>query len=487
MDCIRAIFRQIRNMCVCKINHHPKSIQMSFKTIVILSIMAITTGNLFAQSTQRYDILSYKAPIGFIQLEKGKRLLFQKKDGNTFCVLQVWPAQQGSADAMANFGTDWDYFANQQYKTGEPKEKQTEKHNGWDVVTGVSIGEMDDVKLIVSVSTFTQNDISWCAVSLFNDEKYAAAIDTFFTSIKADAKKFVRKTNEPVNTNNTTSANINNNAQPISNGFHFTTTNFDDGWVSIPKEDWVQTTKGNINALIHYPNKKTDEYEPDGDKALKKAWDVLVAPRYSNAVNMFFKSGYTFESTPNYGAAEMTDNATGKRVYVVLYQRTYYSSSNKYVEIITPSKAVFEQLFGNYETNKVNKTWNALNSLQDYNKFAVSPSDLKGTWTTDFGAAISYVYVATGLYAGMDTHSSAESFEFTGGGKYKWELNVASGQVGNMKFQQAKSTGTVTLPDNWHIQFSDMEGNPKKYEAMFSCIKGLRILWLDGKAFAKKN
>lgn len=456
--------------------------KLAFAVLSCFLLMKISS----AQQKQIFDIFSYTFPATFLVKEKTKRLVLEKKEGNTFCQLHIWPAQQGSSDPLANFKTDWNYFANQQYKTGEPKEKQIEKFNGWDVVTGVGVATVDGVQFIISVSTFTQGDISWCAITQFNDEKYAAEVDQFFASINADAKKFVRKSNPQGNQ----TVVINNDpgtGKPVSNGFHFTSTNFDDGWVSVPKEDWVQTTKGNIKVLIHYPNKAADEYNPDGDAALKNAWNILVAPRYSNATNMFFKSGYTFESTPNYGAAEMTDNATGKRVYVVLYQRTFYGSNNKYVEIIAPSRAVFEQQFGNYEANKQNKTWDALNNLQNYNKFAVSASDLKGTWTSDFGSAISYVYVATGLYAGMDTHSSAENFQFTGAGKYQWSLSVASGQVGNMRFQGAKSAGNVTLPDNWHLQFSDIEGKSKQYEAMFSCIKGLRILWLDGKPFAKKN
>lgn len=448
--------------------------------ILLLSIILIAP-SLMGQ-TKKYDILSFPVPAKFKLQEEKKRLVYQIKEGNSFCQVHIWPAQQGSADPQANFKTDWDYFAGNQYKIGDPKEKQTEKQNGWEVVTGVGVAELEGMQFIVSVSTFTQGNISWCAITQFNDEKYTTDIDKFLASIKADTKKFAGTNNTPI-TNNT----IINNSQPVSNGFHFTTTNFDDGWVAVPQADWVETTKGNIKALIHYPNKVTDEYISDGDLKLKTAWNNLVAPRYSNAANMFFKDGDLYFTLPDYASAEMTDRATGKRVYVVLFKKQFYNGSGKYVEIIAPSQAAFENVFGNYETNKANKKWEALDILQEHNKFAVAPSDLKGTWTSDFGAAISYVYVATGLSAGMDTHASAESFQFFGNGKYEWNLSVASGQVGNIRFQSAKATGTVTVPDNWHVRFSDIEKKPKTYEAMFSCIKGLRILWLDGKAYAKKN
>jgi hypothetical protein len=456
------------------------------KKIFFLFIIACLGCSSNAQ-TKKFDILSFTVPAKFALREQKQRLVYEKKEGNTFCQIHIWPAQQGSADPNANFKTDWDHFAGNLYKIGEPKEKQTEKQNGWDIVTGVGVAEMDSIQFIVSVSTFTQGDISWCAVTLFNDEKYAADIDKMLGSIKADVKKFVSKTNPPGNVTVNNNDNSHGSSKPVSNGFHFTTTNFDDGWVAIPNEDWVETTKGNIKALIHYPNKAADEYNPDGDAALKIAWDILLAPRYSNAVNMFFKDGDSFFSLPNYASAEMTDNATGKRVYVVLYKRTYYTGNNKYVEIIASGQAAFEQQFGNYETNKANKTWDVLNNLQEKNKFAVAAGDLNGTWTSDFGAAISYVSVYTGLHAGTDVHSSTESFQCFNGGKYEWNLSTANGRIGDIRFQSAKSAGTVTVPDNWHVRFSDIEGKPRTYEAMFSCIKGLRILWLDGKAYAKKN
>lgn len=448
---------------------------------LFIPLFVANTVQLQAQPKQ-FDILTFTPPAKFIIKEQKLRLVYEKKDGTTFCQIHLWPAQQGSSDPQANFKTDWYHFAGNQYKIGEPKETQTEKQNGWDIVTGVGLAEMDGMQFIISVSTFTQGDISWCAIAQFNDEKYSADIDKLLGSIKADTKKFARKDQPIIPEKPIITA-----SKPVANGFYFTRTNFDDGWVSMPQDDWVETTKGNIKALIHYPNKKADEYNPDGNAKLITAWNILVAPRYSNAVNMFFKDGDLYATRPDYAAAEMTDNATGKRVYVVLFKTQYYNGSGKYVEIIATSQQAFEEEFGNYETNKANKSWAELDKLQGRNKFAVAPSDLKGIWTSDFGAAVSYVNIYTGLDAGMFTSASTESFQFFNDSKYEWNLSVANGMVGNIRFQSAKSIGTVTVPDNWHVRFSDIEKKPRTFEAMFSCIKGLRILWLDGKAYAKKE
>ncbi|MGB5007894.1 MAG: hypothetical protein WBO39_13225, partial [Ferruginibacter sp.] len=107
--------------------------------------------------------------------------------------------------------------------------------------------------------------------------------------------------------------------------------------------------------------------------------------------------------------------------------------------------------------------------------------------TSDFSGAIQYVNAYTGFDAGMDTHASVENFKIGPGNTYQWDLGVASGQVGNIKFQSRKSTGKLSMNGNWQVSFSDIEGRPRTYNAYFSCIKGLRVLWLDNKAFARMN
>ena len=56
--------------------------------------------------------------------------------------------------------------------------------------------------------------------------------------------------------------------------------------------------------------------------------------------------------------------------------------------------------------------------------------------------------------------------------------------VGNLKADGAKSDGTVSVPNNWQIHFSDLEGKPKTYNAFFSCVKGARVLWLEDSTYA---
>jgi hypothetical protein len=215
---------------------------------------------------------------------------------------------------------------------------------------------------------------------------------------------------------------------------------------------------------------------------LKNAWDILVAPRYSSASNFEFKPITGWQSI-EFAEADMIEKATARSVHVVLFKMNYSNGSGRYLEFITANKRAFEQEFGAY--HQTTSGWENMEKMADYNKFAVAAADLQGKWTSDFSGAIQYVNASTGLDAGMDTHASVENFNIGSGNVYNWDIGVASGQVGNIKFQSKRSSGRLTMTGNWKVNFSDIEGRSRSYDVHFSCIKGLRILWLDGKPFAK--
>ncbi len=264
-----------------------------------------------------------------------------------------------------------------------------------------------------------------------------------------------------------------------NSAFTFTTTNFDDGWMSNVKEDWVEVTKGDCKVLIHYPNKATNEYISDPKVAREVAWNTLVAPRYHSLKNYFVGKNKLSYIEANFLSGTLTDQQTGSTFYVALFQR----GSSPWMEFIAPSINAFGNATG-FDINKLadvvdSESWDALHKMEVYNKFAVAASDLIGVWTNNYGAFQQYVYVNTGASAGMATHSSTETFEFTGGNKYNWSLSMATGYVGSMDFKGSKSSGTAILPNNWQIQFSDLGGKPKLYNAYFSCVKNARVLWLQ--------
>ena len=277
----------------------------------------------------------------------------------------------------------------------------------------------------------------------------------------------------------------NRNSQPqarTSGSYKFSTTNFDDGWTSVEQENWVSVTKGTTKVLIHYPNKAADKHNFVLLDGLKNAWDILVAPRYSSASNLEFRPISGWQSI-EFAEADMVERVTGKAVYVVLFNMNYSNGSGRYLEFIMPSKASFEGEFGAYSGKTYG--WEKMEKMANYNKFGVAPSDLKGTWTNKYSGSLSYVNAYTGASAGTDTHASAQEFVFGAGNTYQWNLAVASGMVGNIKFQSVKASGQFSVTNNWQVKFSKIEGKPRTYDASFAAVKGARILWLDGTAYGR--
>lgn len=114
--------------------------------------------------------------------------------------------------------------------------------------------------------------------------------------------------------------------------------------------------------------------------------------------------------------------------------------------------------------------------MTEYNKFAVAASDLNGIWTSSFTGMSQMYNVFSGLYAGMYTNQSNEEFNFGSGNTYNWKILVVNTMAGQIGTAKANSSGKFSVPNNWLVTFSNIEGKAKKYNTFFSCIKGARLL-----------
>ena len=265
---------------------------------------------------------------------------------------------------------------------------------------------------------------------------------------------------------------------PRKGSFQFVTTNFDDGWTAAEQDDWVRVTKGEVIVLVHYPNQKADAYNSVLKDGLQNAWNILVAPRYTNIQNFELKPIQSFESIA-FAEADAEDRATGKRVHVVLFKKHFSKGHGKYLEFITASKGEFEKEFGAYHNDEFG--WDKLVSMQGKNRFAVSGADLVGKWTTSDFATLSYYYANTGGFAGATATSTADVFTFAPGGTYQSQHSGASGQVGNQKFSNQNYKGKFSA-NNWTLTLTNrFQGDSETYDCHFEAVKGGRILVLTDK------
>jgi len=257
--------------------------------------------------------------------------------------------------------------------------------------------------------------------------------------------------------------------------YAYTTTNFDDGWIATQQEDWVQVTKGNIKVLIHYAKEGTT-IAADPEPHVSNAWNILVAPRYSNLRNFKVASPSLDSQRAYLGAGDATDNKTGRQVYVALFRK----GNSGWVEFITPDKSTFVKEFGtdvnNIGWDASSDIWNPLLKMFNYNKFAVSASDLPGNWKSSSGAGIEYYNVYTGNNMGMASASSTTEFIFQQDGTYTSIYKGVDGFNGSNRYAGETCNGKAIV-SNWEIQLTNrFKGATETFTSQFEAVKGGRIL-----------
>ena len=449
------------------------------RLIFASAIVFLSFGIADAQASETFDIATFQPPTGWNKKVSQDSIKFSVDDkaSGAYCLITLLKSLPSLGNSRENFDIAWQTLVKGTVNLATAPEMQPSNNpEDWKVEMGSAPFEKDGLKGVAVLVTASGYGKMMNAMILTNTQAYEPEITAFLESFsfkKPAAEVSTVKSPAPVR------------SSAAAKGYGFTTTNFDDGWTSTVQEDWVQVAKGNVKVLLHYPTDKIIAANTDVDVMCAAAWNVLVKPRYSNIENYQITPGVLEQFRPYLAQANLTDNATGKKVFVVLFKK----GTSGWIEIIAADKDSFIQSFG-VDINKIDyyvdsKIWEPLTKLANYNKFAVAASDLTGKWTNKFSGMTQYVNAYTGLDAGMNTHSSKTNFEFGIGQTYKWDLVAASGFVGSIKFQGVKSSGRFSLPSIWQTAFSSIEGKPKTYNAHFSCIKGARILWLDGEGFGR--
>lgn len=441
------------------------------KKILLFCALCAVMQNSFAQK-ETFGSATFTAPTAWKKEITESAVQFSKEDAakGTYCLITLYKAVQGTANAKENFDLAWKSLVKEMVTVSAAPEMQpTAIENGWELQSGHAPFERDGNKGIVLLVTASSFEEMINLIILTNTDVYEKEMTAFMESVSLKQIN-TKEVKEKANSGET-------EKQPVEarkDGFTFNTTNFDDGWTSTVQEDWVEVVKGNIKVLIHYPKDGTI-FPADPDVLTNAAWNILVAPRYSKLQN-YKTTSITTYIRPYLGMATVTSNATGKNMFVVLF----HQGQTGWLEFITADKNAFIQEFKfDPETirwDSESELMNNLTRMTGYNKFAVAASDFSGKWTNDFAGVQQLYNVYTGNYAGMNVHQSNQEFDFVSGNSYNWKLLVVSGMVGNTNYQQVKSSGQFSVPNNWQIHFSKIENGAKTYHAYWSCIKGARLL-----------
>lgn len=422
----------------------------------------------FAQK-ETFDLIIYSAPGGWEKEIKENVIAYSFIDRKkmTWCQIGIYKSTISKGSIEQDFDSEWEELIKKP-NNKEPQDPRNavKETGGWQIKTGRGKFTFNNTRPIAVLTTMSGYNRCVSIVATTNSLDYMPAIEHLLASVEMKNTS----TDTPVQQQTTQS-----DTQPVSNGkFTFTSTNFDDGWTSTIQNDWVEVTKGTLKVLLHYPKEGTI-FPADPDVLTNAAWNILVAPRYSNLKN--YKTSYIATSDrPYLGMGYAIENATGKNVFIVFFHQGYTG----WLEFIAPDKNSFIQ---QYKFDPEAIQWDSntelmisLVNMTGYNKFAVAASDLKGKWTSDFTGIQQLYNVYTGQYAGMNINQSNEEFIFNAGNSYTWKLLAVNGVIGNVKAVEVKSAGQFTVPNNWQIYFSKIESSARTFHAFWSCIKGARLL-----------
>lgn len=472
---------------------------MSAMKKYLLMLICFGTFHCIAQ-TETFDLATYTPPSeqdGWKKEVKENVVIYTKTDNvkRTWCQIGIYSSTASKGSIEADFDSEWQILAANPYQIKEaPKSGGIQEAEGWKIKVGSGTFTFNnsDAQAILSVMSGNGRVVSILAIN--NSQDYMSQIKSLLESVSLtipNSNSVADKNTNPVTPEES-------NTTVSQSGFAFSTTNFDDGWTSSIKEDWVEVTKGNIKVLIHFPKDGTI-FAADPEPLTTAAWNILVAPRYSNLKN--YKTSYIEDyKRPYFGTGYATENETGKPVFVVIFRR-----GGGWMEVVTPDNNSFAQEFGfNPESirwgaisqysggwvldrsngstvNADPEIFDKLDNMFNRNKFAVAASDLNNTgeWKDSFSSNTYYTNYYTGVSAGMSTYSSSEWFVFKAGYNYHWQLVAANSYGGVMDVAQAKSDGTFKSLNNWQMYFSDMEGKPKTFDVYFTAIKGGRVLWMN--------
>ena len=418
---------------------------------------------------QSYDMLHFTPPKGWKKTAATNSLSFDTVNNTkkSWARIAVWKSTTSKGNLQADFESDWQDFAVKKYSvSSSPLAIDTLTVDGWKVKSGMGKFVFNKDTATLAMTTFSDGQRYTSVMMMTNGKGYGDAIERFLSSVKLPTAGVPIADNTPTVSTTTTNA----------TGFQFSTTNFDDGWTAVAKEDWVELTKGKLKALLHYPREEDKKYYSQYSEHVSVFWNLLVAPRYSN-LREYQSPGYNHSYEPGlFGAGLLNDNATKKDVWVALFSK----GKSGWVEVIAPDKTTFVQAFGVDNPDTYFDKWDALLNLTRKNYFAVGEADLVGKWSSNFSSSTAYYNVYTGIYVGAGVFGSASSFDFKGNKTYNWQIAVGQSQPGTlMKVDQGKSSGTWKLLGNWQVWCSEIERKPTTYNAYFSCFKGGRILWLQ--------
>lgn len=261
-------------------------------------------------------------------------------------------------------------------------------------------------------------------------------------------------------------------------GFQFTTSNFDDGWISSIQPDWVLVQKGETKVYLFFVFPyQSENFSGTGVMDRDFYWDKHIAAIFKTTSKAYQDGGeFVSSMQPKYVEGWGQDPQTGQRRFIGMYLTVSPNAA-----MLTVASTVDENSM-RQNFPKASDRWTSdLVAMSRYNKFAIGPNDLNGTWQSGGSQMTQWYDSFTGAYAGATIASSSATFSFAGP-TYSSIHNGATGAVGAMNTFQQEYKGNSTI-SNWNVTLTNRyQGKTQQFDAHFQAVKGGRLLYLNNRA-----
>ena len=424
-----------------------------FFAAICLSFCAIGA---LAQTTETFGISTFQAPKGWTKSPGSNSIDLSTAVQETYCLISLFGVVRGMGTPKEDFDASWETLVKEAVNVSTaPQMLPPDAKGEWMITGGLAPFEKNGAKGVVLLLTASSQGRMVNVLILTNTQAFEAPIKAFLNSISfRKLDPFISAVPDPART---------------GDGYAFATSNFDDGWNSAIRNDWVEITRGDTTVLLHYGITMTDEMRVDPSNSY---WNAIAANRYQ--IKNLYPTNYSvIKDFPYYFVqADATEKSTGKNVFVSF--RVIPKNGTAYCyEIVTPTKDSFARQF---------PTMDKIEKLSTYNSFAIGKNDLVGTWQAGAGAFSQYYFVSSGNYAGMNITVSNLKYVFVNGASYRTEVKA----VNNRVYASEKEIGKYTI-GNWEVNTTDQTGKLSRFSAWFEATKGGRILHLLNKKYGGEH
>ena len=468
---------------------------------VFLIINLITIKVISGQAIEKYDIVSYSVPAGWVKEPGNGFVAFTINNvaNSEYARILIFNSLAGTGNIDADFDTEWKELVQLNYSPGEFTQTNVSDYkDGWISKIGVAPFKYKNANHAALLLTQVKAKTKMSFVFISNTTKYQTVFEDFGSSLnfggssvtsgqQSQPQKNSTQAENPAQTNSSTPPQQNKPAVSLSSGFQFTTSNFDDGWTSTIQQDYVLVEKGNARVYLFYAVPyNSDNFSGTGIMARDYYWDNYVASQFRTTTKQYNDAGeYISSFLPYYVEGRGTDPVSGMPVFVAM-TLTFIPNGALMTIASFPDEALFRQAFPKANDKFVSD----LDEMSRYNKFAIGQSDFVGTWQNGSTSTMQWAYeTPSGYegYAGMTVAATSAEFTFNADNTYSSIHNGATGAVGAMNTFQQKYKGTNTV-SNWNMVMSNRwQGQTQNFDAYYQAVRGGRLLNLNDNGGSRYN